>query len=188
MMERPGPRRILEEYDFNDIARRIAKLKKRQRLGDYSLVAYVLSELGSLPFPPGYLDSVRDEMFCTLRTGGGTPSMTSVYLAFYGLEDRASHLKIGIAKDVRSRLSNIKTGNPLPNLWTYTAPFPNRKYAAAVESALLSHMSKDSAHGEWINLGGISDQAAEAIVASLADVATEIHGDSVQFHRFKVWI
>jgi hypothetical protein len=106
---------------------------------------------------------------------------THVYLAFFGNEGRATYMKIGIAKNVRNRMSGIATGNPLPNLWTYSAPFFTRVKATAVEAALLRHMSPDKVHGEWIHVQGLSARTAAEVVVSLSEVAGTVHGDEVLF-------
>jgi hypothetical protein len=107
----------------------------------------------------------------------------SVYLAFYGINDMASYLKIGIAKNVKNRLGGIKTGNPLPNLWTFTAVYDSKRDALSVESALLDHMSGDSVHGEWINVHGMTLQVSEALAESLSEVASEVTGGKIFFRR-----
>lgn len=171
------------EADYNEIARRISALPTPIKPGDVGKMFAALEMLKQLPFPPGYLDELRDEMYLTLKQGQHVP--TSVYLSFYGLNDTASHLKIGIARNVRSRLSSIKTGNPLPNLWVYTARFASRQEAAMVEAALLRHMSPYRAHGEWARVDVSKDSAAE-LVAALTEVAQECRMGAVTFepHRF----
>lgn len=169
----------LQDIDFNDMARRIEALPGLVKPGDLARIAAALSDLKGLPFPPGYLDEVRDDMFTALRRG--ERSVTYVYLAFFGLGDKASHLKIGISRNVKHRLGGIKTGNPLPNLWSFSAICGSRQEAEEVEAALLRHMAPHKVHGEWVNVHGVSEDAARAIVQSLAEVAAAVHGKGLQF-------
>jgi T5orf172 domain-containing protein len=167
------------DIDFNEIARKIKALPGLVKPGDMCRLALALDGIRDLPFPPGYLDALRGDMISALRSGPATSAY--VYLSFYGSVDSASHLKIGIAKNVKSRMSGIKTGNPLLRLWTYAAQFPAREMALAVETFLLSHVSRDSVHGEWVNVHGMSEQAALAFVESLAEVAGAVGGRRVEF-------
>lgn len=169
----------LQDIDFNDIARRIEALPGLVKPGDLSRIAAALEGLRGLPFPPGYLDEMRDDMFSALRRGERV--VTYVYLAFYGLGDKASHLKIGISRNVKHRLGGIKVGNPLPNLWAFSAICASRQEAEEIEAALLRHMAPHKVHGEWVNVHGVSEDAARAIVQSLAEVASSAHGKEVDF-------
>lgn len=167
------------EHDFNELARKIARLPKLLKPGDICRVSAAISGLRDLPFPPGYLDEALGDMLKTLR--GSKAVSTHVYLSFYGGGRVASYMKVGIAKNVKARMSGIKTGNPLTRLWTYSARFRSRDDAAAVEAAILAHLAGDSVHGEWVNVHGLSREAAFALVESLAEVAAEVDGYDVHF-------
>lgn len=171
----------LDEVDFNGLAKQVTGLRKRVKPGDLAQVMAAIESLRDLPFPPGQLDYVKDELLRSLSLP--SPRQTSVYLAFYGEGDAASHMKIGISRSVKSRLSGIKTGNPLPIMFAFEAAVISREDALTVEQALLTHMSHARLHGEWVHVGGLSLQAAEAVVGSLAEVASEIIALPVNFKR-----
>lgn len=168
-----------EIIDFNQLTKSMVR-SLNPRIGDVSSVYDAFDILRGLPFPPGYVDSLRGDVLKVLRAG--MPSKpTFVYLAFYGVNNKATHLKIGVAKNVKARLSGIKTGNPLPNLWTFTAGYSTRGDALAVEAALIAHMSANSVHGEWVSVGSIAECAAASIVESLADVAATVSECRIRF-------
>jgi hypothetical protein len=160
---------------------------RRSLAVDAATLFDVFDPIQHMAFPPGYLKSIRAEMIEVLRSQC-TDGMdrTCVYLTFFGNGDRASHMKIGIAKGVKSRLSSIRTGNPIPHLWTYATAFHSRQMALRVEGALLRHMASDRAQGEWVNVHGLSEGAARAVVDSLAEVAAAVSRDAVAFHRTEV--
>lgn len=171
---------VANEIDFNEMTRGIIHNRKKYRAGSFVRAAEILDALHELGLPPGYVESIRSDVFKVLKDGHAyAPS--NVYLAFFGLDNKATHLKIGVAKDVKKRMGGIRTGNPLPNLWTYSATYETRRDAFAVESAILAHMAADSVHGEWVSVGSISERAAEAIVESLADVAEAAAGCRIKF-------
>lgn len=147
---------------------------------DFVRVTAIAEAMSKLPLPAAYVDGVKVELLQMLGMPGRI-DMTSVYLAFYGDSDRANYLKIGVAKDVRARMRGIATGNPLPRLWTFEAVFASRQVAADVEAALIRHMSPDKIHGEWVKVGSLSEQAALAVVSSLAEVASHTFGGHVCF-------
>lgn len=170
---------VAEVIDFNELTKGMIRAST-QTSGSLVTVYDIAEQMRGLPFPPGYVDTLRDEMLSVLKTG--IPAKpTFVYLAFYGFNDKATHLKIGVAKDVSARMASIRTGNPLQNLWTYTAAYSTRADALQVESALLAHMSADSVHGEWVSVGSIDNHEASAVVESLSDVAAEVAGCRVNF-------
>lgn len=169
-----------ELIDFNQIAKNIVRVSGKYQTGSIVKVFEIMDQLRELPFPPGYVDSLRDDALKVLNAGVSAKP-TFVYLAFYGSNGRATHLKVGVAKNVKSRLASIRTGNPLPILWTFTALYPTRTSAMGVESALLAHLSGDSIHGEWVSVGALTASTAAAIVDSLADVAAAVSGYHMRF-------
>lgn len=138
----------------------------------------------SAGIPAGVLEPLRLPLCDAAVTArSGRVDRTNCYLAFYGIGDRASFLKIGVAKNVARRISALSTANPMPCLWAYSASLITRPMAMAVESMLLQHLASDKAQGEWINLHGISEQVAEEIVKSLAEVASHGAREPVNFTR-----
>lgn len=104
----------------------------------------------------------------------------SVYLGFFGLNDRSEFLKVGVAKNVRNRMADHSTGNPMFNVLTVSAQFQTRSTAFAVEQALLKHLIAEKTKGEWVHCKA-SIPACRAIAESLAEVAAEIAGHPVAF-------
>jgi hypothetical protein len=127
--------------------------------------------------PAAYVDGIRAELLQMI--GMTKVDETFVYLAFWGMDGRSEFLKIGVAKDVKRRMGDIHSANPMDRLWTFKMPLDTRGEAMQVESALLRHMAKDRVTGEWIRLSGCSAQACEAIAASLAEVAAAARGRPV---------
>lgn len=134
-------------------------------------------------FPDAYLDGVLDEMFQMLAQPLPREARASVYLAFHGLENRASFLKVGVAVDVKKRMRELYTGNPFPRLWTFEAELPSRSAAYRTEGALHHHLRPANTSGEWFQVHGLSESAACGFAESLAEVATEMAGASVEFKR-----
>lgn len=104
----------------------------------------------------------------------------SVYLGFFGSEDAASFLKIGIARDVAKRMAQHRISNPMLCTLSVWAEFPSRSIARDVEVALLRHMKDERARGEWVNCRA-SLPACRAIAESLAEVASQVSGAPVVF-------
>lgn len=181
-LSKQGPlmQTICEHIDFNDLARRVHKRDSTPLYG-VGKIDEAFDILRTLPFSDGYLDSLRYDVVNAFLKRKPKNESVYVYLAFYGDESKAKFLKIGIASNVRSRLLGIRTGNPLPNIFTYVANLDTRRSAAAVEAALLKNMSGDGVHGEWIDVHGIAHSAVESVVSSLAEVATDIDGHRVNF-------
>ena len=175
---------VTDVIDFNELTKGMI-CASNKTLGSLVTVYDIVEQMRGIPFPPGYIDTLRDEMLSVLKTGIPTKP-TFVYLAFYGFNGRATHLKIGVAKDVKARMASIRTGNPLQNLWTYTAAYSTKPDALRVEAALLAHMSSDSVHGEWVSVGLVSDKASAAIVGSLNDVAEAVAGCRINFRLSEV--
>lgn len=175
------------EYDFEPIMRGLRNIRQTaSKPGTHTIIAGAVESLRALPFPEAYLDGIRDELLMVLKGASRNhPCSTHVYLAFYG-EEKASFLKVGIARNVRRRLSGISTGNPLPNLCTFSAPFMTRPKAERIEAALLKHLSVDKVHGEWVSVHGLSREACKSVADSLAEVASEIAGYAVEFNELGI--
>lgn len=169
-----------------DLATLIANLyhmRGEWRPAQVARLCCVVAELRKLPLPPAYVDGLQDELFQLIGQTMPSEETVKVYLAFYGNSERAEFLKIGVAKNVRNRLGAFTTGNPMPNLWTYSAVIGSRSSAMSVESALLTHMAEDKAQGEWISVRGLSEAAALAVAQSLGEVASETRGKPIAFER-----
>jgi hypothetical protein len=134
-------------------------------------------------FPEAYVDGLRDEMLQMLGAAYPSDLTTSVYLAFHGLDGRAAFMKAGIAKDVKKRMRELYTGNPMPRLWTYSAKVEGRGLAYRVESALHEHLRETATSGEWFQVHGLSEDAAAMVADSLSEVASQAANRPVVFKR-----
>lgn len=137
-------------------------------------------------FPEAYVDGLADEMFQMLGQKPPRATSASVYLAFHGADDRAAFMKAGVAVDVKKRMRALYTGCPLPRLWTFSADFKSRGQAYKVEAALHRHLSDAGTSGEWFQVHGLSEEAAEMFAESLAEVASIESGMEVKFDRAEV--
>lgn len=171
--------------DFNHLGRKLSAMRRSQP-GDIATIYSAMDKLSSLPLLPSYINGLRDElMYMVTGKGKLLQHQASTYLCFYGEGDRASYFKIGIARDVKSRLATHATSNPLTSLWNFAAGFHTREDALSVEAALLRHMKDDRASGEWVRCGSVSESVAAEIADSLAEVASQVIGQTVIFERFR---
>jgi hypothetical protein len=131
--------------------------------------------------PESYVDGIQDELLQMICQPIPKDFHVHVYLAFHGMEGRASFLKIGVARSVKSRMSSLSTGNPMPRIWTYATALSCRQKAHKVERALLTHMAESRVNGEWVNVHGLSGEAALGVVASLAEVAASVVKEPIDF-------
>lgn len=175
-----------EDIDFNSLAYGLKKLHESANNDHYETIFGVIELLRRTPLPPGYVSNLQSEMYRMLSHGPIKTACSNVYLAFYGAEDMATHMKVGVANDIKKRMDTFKIGNPLPNLWTYGAHIHDRKDAFTVETALLKHMSGNAVHGEWVSVGGLSAEASQQIVESLQEVASDAIDTFVYFKRCEV--
>jgi len=60
------------------------------------------------------------------------------------------YCKVGIAADVKSRLSGLNTGNPFECFLYKSFIYPNREIAANIERIALMHLSGRRVRGEWV--------------------------------------
>lgn len=162
----------MSEFNWQRVAEAVRRTGGATRPGDIAGIYGAMEALRHLPFPPGFLDSVRDQMVEALRGEAKTAAHPlSVYLAFHGTDDLATYMKVGIAKSVTARMSALKTGNPLTRLWTFSAVLPDRKSAYRLEQGILKHLSSSKAEGEWVQVRCTGFAAAIEIVASLEEFA-----------------
>lgn len=124
--------------------------------------------------PQAYVDGIQDELLRFIDQPLPAGAMTSVYLAFHGIDNRAAFMKAGVAANVRSRMKELYTGNPLPRLWTFTVALPNRNLAYRVEAAIHDHLRHTRTSGEWFQVHGLSHEAAVSFVESLSELVTDI--------------
>lgn len=175
------------EIDFGPVLTGLEKMREAYLPADLHRLNAILVEMSHLPIPQACIDGIRDELMALVcGTNYTYRSYTAnVYLAFFGDADaeRASYMKVGIAKDVASRMLSHSTSNPLTQRWVFAAGFNTRQEALAVEAGLLRHQRDDRVKGEWVNVHGVSESAAASIADSLAEVASEIHGAPVRFKR-----
>lgn len=175
------------EIDVGSLLRALAQHRNgalSARDGYWALKA--IGDLRKTSLPECYVDGLHDEIvqFLCIKAPAHPPQY--VYLAFHGHDGRASHMKIGVAKDVGNRMAAIYTGCPLPRLWVYRTPFSRKRDALTVERALLAHMSEGRTSGEWVGVGSITDSVAAALVTSLAEVASGLVPHPVEFEFVEV--
>lgn len=173
------------EINLALLVARFHEMKQGARPKDVIAVMQAMRYLRKSCLPEAYLDGLQDELIQMIGQPIPEKAQTWVYLAFHGAESRAEYMKIGVARNVRARMSGISTGNPLPMLWTYKAAFAGRHHALKVERALLGHMGPDRVKGEWVKVAGLSESASCAIVDSLAEVASESTTQPVAFVRHR---
>lgn len=143
-------------------------------------IGRAIAHLRQTRLPKAYVDGIQDEL---LEMVASRMATTIVYLAYHGEGERAAFVKVGIAGDIKARMRQIYTGNPLPRLWTFAAAFPSRAAARSVESALHLHLSSESSSGEWFRVHGMALDAATTFSESLAEVASNVVGTTVSFAR-----
>lgn len=148
----------------------------RSRVSQYEIdsIQSAMNILRRAPLADAYVDGLHMEILQMM--GAEKLSQTYVYLSFWGMGDRADFLKIGIAKNVKHRMSGHKSSNPLDRLWTYSMTCISRPEALKVEAALLAKMSEDRCSGEWVRLSRFSAQACKAIADDLSALAAEVCG------------
>lgn len=168
------------DFDINALVHNLTNYRARGNAADSVAVMKAIHYLRMSSLPESYVDGVQDEL---LRMICSRVARDYVYLAFHGEGKVASHMKIGVAKNVAKRMSGISTSSPLPRLWVFSAPLIGRKASLRIEKALLEHMSEDRSNGEWVSVGGLSESAAIAVVESLAEVAALVTSQSVKFTR-----
>lgn len=169
------------EIDFGALIRGMGSHRKNVKTRDIVAVMQAMSRLRRSSLPQAYVDGLQDEILQMMCDRVPDEACDFVYLAFHGDGGHASHMKIGMAKDVRKRMSALYTGNPLPRLWVYAARIAGREVAQRIERELLLHMSKWRAEGEWVSVGGVNQASAEAITSSLAEVASLHTTQPVEF-------
>lgn len=132
--------------------------------------------------PSAYVDGLQDELLQFIGKPNSVP-LTSVYLAFHGLDDRATFVKVGVARNVKSRMRQLYTGSPMPRIWTFVLELKSREMAYRVEGALHAHLRETGSSGEWFTRHSLTLQAAEQFAASLAEVAGVVTGRDAIFKQ-----
>jgi hypothetical protein len=77
---------------------------------------------------------------------------------------------------VLTRMASYRTNCPLPRVLMLAAEMTCRADALTLEQHLLGHLASDRLHGEWVRVRGV-----EAVVESLARVASEVCGRPIEF-------
>lgn len=170
------------EINFSGLIQGLYSMRSASTVSDGIGVMKAIAHLRKVgTLPEAYVDGIQDELLQLICQPIPQEVHVNVYLTFHGLENRASFLKIGVARNVRSRMKELSTGNPLPRIWTFASGYSSRQKAMKVERALLEHMSHSRVNGEWVQVHGLSFDAAEAVVASLAEVASAAVSEPADF-------
>lgn len=69
----------------------------------------------------------------------------------YLLSDGNGHCKIGVAKDIKRRVSILQTGNPHKLIQVFSWDFIDEKEAYFIEQLSLYGCINSRATGEWVN-------------------------------------
>lgn len=135
-------------------------------------VMYAMSRLRKTNFPEAYLDGLQDELLALACEQVPKDYIYHVYLTFHGESGVATYMKVGMSKNVKSRVESFATGNPLPALWTYAVSFVGRHMAYRIESVLHSHLNDDRVKGEWFRVPMVDADSARDLADELAKVAS----------------
>lgn len=164
----------------------LGRMRKWANDGDVIAVMQAMATLRrATAIPSAYVDGLQDELLQLIGKPDSVP-LTSVYLAFHGPEERATFVKVGVARNVKSRMRQLYTGSPMPRLWTFALALKSRDLAYKVEGALHAHLRDTGSSGEWFALHGLTHQAAEQFAASLAEVAEMASGRPAVFKQVEV--
>lgn len=174
------------EYDWQaiaDAARRHGL--NSYRPGDIATVYGVTRALEHLPLGSGALDQVREFLVESLRSRAlANESPTSIYLTFFGGDQGAEYLKVGVSGSLKGRMSSIRTSNPMAQLWTWAGAAPSRREAYRLEREILAHLSEARLSGEWVRARCGSIDVAQMMVDSISEfVASLVGPGAVTFLR-----
>lgn len=103
------------------------------------------------------------------------------YLAFFGLDDTASYMKIGMSKHPEQRLYSMGTDNPLDCLWVFVSRLPCTRAAFHVEQFLHRHLNERRRKGEWFAIGNTDMAGAEGLARQLSSVALAAEDEAGDF-------
>lgn len=136
--------------------------KQRQGLDKVDQAMALLREA---TFPEGYIDNLQAELTkaCMEASDPGWRQRCYVYMTFFGANEIASFMKIGVSNNPVFRVAGITTGNPLEPLWTFAIPFATRKEAMASERMLHAQYASQRAKGEWFAIAQASKEDAEVL-------------------------
>ena len=139
-------------------------------------IAEAVAILRGVTLPPGFLEVTHSELVkaCLLAGDPGFRERCYCYLMFFGANDIASFMKIGVAKNPVFRLAGLTTGNPLEPLWTFAIQFETRKQAMQVEKALHEHHKASRAKGEWFAIPNASQEDAWVLAECAARFAARV--------------
>ena len=116
------------------------------------------------------------EQIASLRFG---PSYC--YLAFFGLDETANYMKVGMSRHPEQRLYSMGTDNPLDCLWVFVSRLPCTRAAFHVEQTLHRHLSEHRRKGEWFAIGNTELAGAEGLARQLFGVAQAAEPEAQDF-------
>lgn len=159
--QRKHAERILDNLTFSEPYPQMDELVERA----------IASALENVP-------TARDaaEQIASMRFG---PSYC--YLAFFGLDETANYMKIGMSKHPEQRLYSMGTDNPLDCIWVFTSRLPCTRAAFHVEQVLHRHMADHRRKGEWFAIGNTELSGAEGLARQLFSIALGAEPEAQEF-------
>lgn len=169
------------ELDLRGLVYGMHALKSQGARNNAVRVIHAIDVLRKSTIPSAYIDGLQDELLALVCDRVPTDLKSHVYLTFHGERGVASHMKVGVAKNVRSRVGSFSTGNPLPELWTFAASFPGRHIAYRIERAILDHLGESRAKGEWVRVPMLGVIDAACMASELGGFASQHTTHPVNF-------
>jgi predicted GIY-YIG superfamily endonuclease len=74
-------------------------------------------------------------------------------IVYFIADDRIGPVKVGVTKDLKSRFSNLQTGNPRELKLMAWIVAENKKEAEKLEAKIHDYFEHRKERGEWYNLG-----------------------------------
>lgn len=103
------------------------------------------------------------------------------YLAFFGLDDTASYMKIGMSRHPEQRLYGMGTDNPLDCLWVFVSRLSCTRAAFHAEQFLHRHLAGHRRKGEWFAIGNTDRTGADGLARQLSAVILSAEDDAGPF-------
>jgi hypothetical protein len=94
--------------------------------------------------------------------------LTSPHYIYFIRADRTDNVKIGVSRNVRTRLRELQTGNPEPLSVEHVIPYASAYKAYAVEDALQEQFAARRLAGEWFLF------TPEALAGALDDLESPV--------------
>lgn len=102
------------------------------------------------------------------------PTQHHVYvLARVFADGRGPPVKVGITKELQSRLATIRTSCPFPIEIAHVLTLPERRWAQHIEWCFHGMAAKKRAHGEWFD---VPPPAAERMIALIFEASLAHEG------------